>query len=100
MSSNQTAHRNQSLIPSDETKHRGANRSTKVAGKLKVLPEQPEPEPVSVKREMLVPPRIKKDREDGSASTAESDDDEGDDEEETEDVEVCRDFVFCIFVRI
>lgn len=88
MSSNQTAHRNQSLIPSDETKHRGANRSTKVAGKLKVLPEQPEPEPVSMKREMLVPSRIKKDREDGSASTAESEDDEGDDEEETEDVEV------------
>ena len=52
-----------------------------------------------MKREMLVPSRIKKDREDGSASTAESEDDEGDDEEETEDVEVCRGFVSCMFAR-
>ncbi|KAF8218513.1 DUF155-domain-containing protein [Tricholoma matsutake] len=63
-------------VPS-ETKTRGANRSTKVAGKLKVLPEQPEL------------PGLQKERE-GSGTTGDSDDgdvDEAEDEEQ-EDVEV------------
>ncbi|THH19660.1 hypothetical protein EW146_g1567 [Bondarzewia mesenterica] len=87
MSSNQPTHRT-SLVPADETKPRGANRSTKVAGKLKVLPEQPEPDPLSVKREMVKPLDSQRDKEDGSGTAGESDEDDGDDEEETEDVEV------------
>jgi len=71
----------------DEPKIRGANRSTKVTGKLKVLPEQPEPEPVPAKRELLRPPRTSKDQEEGTATTGESDEDENE-TEETEDVDV------------
>ena len=65
-------------IPS-ETKSRGANRSTKVAGKLKVLPEQPE-----LHRESS------KEREESVGTTGDSDDgdvDEAEDEDQ-EDVEV------------
>ncbi|KAH9926750.1 uncharacterized protein B0H18DRAFT_1118819 [Fomitopsis serialis] len=54
-----------------EAKARGANRSTKVAGKLKVLPDQPEP---------VLPAKKESEEE------ADSDED-GDDEEEPEDVE-------------
>ncbi|KAI0030355.1 hypothetical protein K488DRAFT_10351, partial [Vararia minispora EC-137] len=64
----------------EEPKARGANRSTKVAGKLKVLPEQPEPEVVPAKRALLAP---SKDKGEGSTTT----DEEDGDEEETEDVE-------------
>ncbi|KAI0317956.1 hypothetical protein OF83DRAFT_1163675 [Amylostereum chailletii] len=66
----------------DEPKTRGANRSTKVAGKLKVLPEQPEPELVPAKRVLLAPP---KDKGEGSSTTDEED---AVDEDETEDVDV------------
>lgn len=65
----------------DDTKARGANRSTKVAGKLKVLPEHPEPAPVpTAKRELLAPGKDKGAAStEGSAST--------DEEEETEDAD-------------
>ena len=72
----------------DDTKHRRANRSTKVSGKLKVLPEQPEPGPVPTKRALLAPAQ----GGEGSGATGDSDDDDGDggpDEDETEDVDVC-----------
>jgi hypothetical protein len=73
--------------PPDDSKHRCANRSTKVSGKLKVLPEQPEPGPVPTKRALLAPAQSSE----GSGATGESDDDDGDggpDEDETEDVDV------------
>jgi hypothetical protein len=68
----------------DDTKPR---RSTKVSGKLKVLPEQPEPGPVPTKRALLAPAQ----GGEGSNATGDSDDDDGDggpDEDETEDVDV------------
>jgi hypothetical protein len=70
----------------DDTKPR---RSTKVSGKLKVLPEQPEPGPVPTKRALLAPVQ----GGEGSNATGDSDDDDGDgdggpDEDETEDVDV------------
>ena len=73
-------------IIQDDTKPR---RSTKVSGKLKVLPEQPEPGPVPTKRALLAPAQ----GGEGSNATGESDDDDGDgdggpDEDETEDVDV------------
>ncbi|KAH9036876.1 hypothetical protein EDB85DRAFT_1861884 [Lactarius pseudohatsudake] len=70
----------------DDSKPRRANRSTKVSGKLKVLPEQPEPGPVPTKRALLAPAQ----GGEGSGATADSDDDDGDggpDEDETEDVD-------------
>ena len=68
----------------DDSKPR---RSTKVSGKLKVLPEQPEPAPVPTKRALLAPAQ----GGEGSNATGDSDDDDGDggpDEDETEDVDV------------
>lgn len=73
---------------SSEPKARGANRSTKVAGKLKVLPDQPEP---AVPKDRLEPPPPappKPDEAEGSATAGDSDEDVADDEEDTEDVEV------------
>jgi hypothetical protein len=70
-----------------EQKARGALRSTKVAGKLKVLPEQPDSELVPPRKTLQIPP---KDHETGIGSTGDSE--EGDDEEEeddAEDVQVC-----------
>jgi hypothetical protein len=72
----------------DDSKHRRANRSTKVSGKLKVLPEQPDPGPVPTKRALLAPAQG---GEGSGAATGDSDDDDGDggpDEDETEDVDV------------
>jgi len=65
-----------------ETKIRGANRSTKVAGKLKVLPEQPELP--GLHRESS------KEREESVGTTGDSDDGDVDEyeDEEQEDVEV------------
>jgi hypothetical protein len=70
-----------------ETKPRGPNRTTKTAGKLKVLPEQPEPStgPKS--------PRVARDlaASQGRTESSESEE-EGDDEAEDEpeaDAEVC-----------
>ena len=85
MSSSQQPTRQSPAKAPEEPKARGANRSTKVAGKLKVLPEQPEPEPVPAKRALLAPP---KDKADGSSTT---DEDDAGDEDETEDLAVrCR----------
>ena len=77
--------------PATDQKPRGANRSTKVAGKLQVLPEQPDvptqsqilPEPSKPKppRTVEVPPVV----EVTSGSTAESDEDADDEEEEIEE---------------
>ena len=70
-----------------ETKPRGPNRTTKTAGKLKVLPEQPEPSagPKS--------PRVARDLAASQSRTESSEsEEEGDDEAEDEpeaDAEVC-----------
>jgi len=70
-----------------ETKPRGPNRTTKTAGKLKVLPEQPEPStgPKS--------PRVARDLTMSQSRTESSEsEEEGDDEAEDEpeaDAEVC-----------
>ena len=87
MSTSQPNARNASSGPS-EPKARGANRSTKVAGKLKVLPDQPEP---VVPKDRLEPPPLappKSDEAEGSATAGDSDEDVADEEEDTEDVEV------------
>lgn len=86
-SGNTSANNQRERDGSDDTKHRRANRSTKVSGKLKVLPEQPEPGPVPTKRALLAPAQ----GGEGSGATGDSDDDDGDggpDEDETEDLDV------------
>lgn len=87
MASNQPPPRSQTTAVSAEQKARGANRSTKVAGKLKVLPDQPEPQVVDKPTAIPPPPKAAEFGE-GSGVTGESDDDEADDEEDTEDVAV------------
>lgn len=85
--------------PPSDAKPRGANRSSKVAGKLQVLPEQPDvptqstilPDPSKPKP----PPKAgtTSTSEPTSASAVDSDEEDGDDEEEEleeEDAEVCR----------
>lgn len=80
--------------PSTEPKARGANRSTKVAGKLKVLPEQPDPTPRSL--DLQGPPKggDKEGNASGGGGTT-GDSDEGDidegggGDEEGQDAEVC-----------
>jgi len=74
-----------------ETKPRGANRSTKVAGKLKVLPEQPEDLPVIGAKTGLPKPPVAKDYTESGANTGESEDGDVEESEqsEDEDVEVC-----------
>ena len=88
MSSNQPASR--AATVQTEPKARGANRSTKVAGKLKVLPEQPEPiipkDQLRQEPAASAPPR--RDEGEGSATAGDSEDEDGDDEIDTEDVEV------------
>lgn len=76
-------------------KPRGANRSTKVAGKLKVLPEQPEPLPLLGPKSTgggLSKPRSRDHaRAESTGTTGDSDDgdvEEVDDSQE-EDVAVC-----------
>lgn len=76
-----------------EAKARGANRSTKVAGKLKVLPDQPEPVLPAKKVDVPAPPKVDTVAEE-SEEEADSDED-GDDEEEPEDVEVRADQRLC-----
>lgn len=87
MSTSQTNPRAAASVPA-EPKARGANRSTKVAGKLKVLPDQPEPVVPKDRLEPAptAPPR--RDEAEGSATAGDSDEDVADDEEDTEDVEV------------
>lgn len=77
-----------------DPKHRGANRSTKVAGKLKVLPEQTEPDlvpsprhPAPKSARISDPDQPTIIREDESESTADSDEDVDDD---SEGVKVCK----------
>ena len=77
---------------SGEAKARGANRSTKVAGKLKVLPEHAEPVLEKGKvQPPSAPPTSKADETgEGSGTLADSEDEDGDEEEEPDDAEVCR----------
>ena len=72
---------------SSDGKPRGANRSTKVAGKLKVLPEQPEHLPVLSAKTPTPTPLYKpqRDHAEGNGTLGESDD--GDVEENDEDQE-------------
>jgi hypothetical protein len=65
-----------------DTKPRGANRSTKVAGKLKVLPEQPEALPLL--EEKVSPPRDRKLREHVGSSGTTGESEDGDVEESDE----------------
>lgn len=74
-----------------ESKARGANRSTKVAGKLKVLPEHAEPVLQKEKAPLAPPPpRDRDDTGEGSGTLADSEEEEADEEDEPEDVEVSR----------
>ncbi|KAH7882362.1 DUF155-domain-containing protein, partial [Phlebopus sp. FC_14] len=66
--------------PVVEPKARGANRSTKVAGKLKVLPDQPTTP--ATKAKLLVEPQQPVEVDESTGAT-----DEGDDEEEEEEDE-------------
>lgn len=62
-----------------EPKPRGPNRTTKTAGKLKVLPEQPEPSTTPK------PPRVARDFTASQSRTESSEsEEEGDDEAEDE----------------
>ena len=85
MSSNPPSTRGQGPSNPAEPKARGANRSTKVAGKLKVLPDQPEPVVPIDKTEPPPPPR--RSGGEGSGTAEDSDEDEGDDEAEADDTE-------------
>lgn len=71
-----------------EPKARGANRSTKVAGKLKVLPDQPEPPTPVPDTHLEPPPPPKLQVGESSGTTGDSEDDDADIEEEPEDAEV------------
>ncbi|EJD05487.1 DUF155-domain-containing protein [Fomitiporia mediterranea MF3/22] len=74
--------------PSAESKPRGANRSTKVAGKLQVLPDQPDVPTQSTILQGKAKPKHTQIAEAAaqtealSPSTADSDEDDADDEEE------------------
>lgn len=73
---------NKNTPKSTDTKPRGANRSTKVAGKLKVLPEQPEDLPVLPSKPFSKPPR---EHAESAGTTGDSDDgdvEENDDSQE------------------
>lgn len=70
----------------EEPKSRGANRSTKVAGKLKVLPEQPDHLPVLGNKPPVIGPP--KDNADSAGTAGDSDDGDVEEDEQEEDVEV------------
>lgn len=72
--------------PTSEIKARGANRSTKVAGKLKVLPEQPEPEVLLPPTRLVVPPK-RRVVEDATGATGDSEDADADEEDDEEELE-------------
>lgn len=79
-----------SAAPVDQ-KARGANRSTKIAGKLKVLPDQPD---VPTQSQILSEPPKPAPPPTTSTGTPGSDDDDAEDEDEPEepeeqDAEVC-----------
>ncbi len=91
MSSSQSGPKAQALAASSaaEPKARGANRSTKVAGKLKVLPEHAEPLlPQANAAQPSHPPRDRDRDEGGEGSGTLADSEEEEDEDEPEDVEV------------
>lgn len=93
MASNQPGPKPQTLagasVVPGESKARGANRSTKVAGKLKVLPEHAEPVLHKNKAaQPSAPPRDKDEAGEGSGTLADSEEEEAEEEEEPEDVEV------------
>jgi hypothetical protein len=67
-----------------EPKTRGANRSTKVAGKLKVLPDQP----TSSTQGKLLPHPDAEESLGTTGDTDDGDDEDESDEDEDEDVEV------------
>ncbi|KAH8115944.1 DUF155-domain-containing protein [Phellopilus nigrolimitatus] len=70
-------------VPPAEAKTRGANRSTKIAGKLQVLPDQPDvPSQSKILVELPKPPPPPTGGEPTGGSTGNSDEDEADDEEE------------------
>lgn len=73
-----------------DSKPRGANRSTKVAGKLKVLPEQPEDLPILGAKTLTTKPT--KDYE-SVGTTGDSEDGDIEESEESRDAEVCRYFL-------
>ncbi|KXN89145.1 Sporulation protein RMD1 [Leucoagaricus sp. SymC.cos] len=77
-------------------KPRGANRSTKVAGKLKVLPEQPEHFPVLNKGLSLNAPKKPNDDAVDSAGKSEDGDIESSEDNEQEEA----DFEACIYNQI
>ena len=72
-----------------DNKPRGANRSTKVAGKLKVLPDQPDvPTQSKVLNEAPNPPAITPQPVEAKPlTTTDSDEEEADEEEEPEEPE-------------
>ncbi|CCL99102.1 uncharacterized protein FIBRA_01116 [Fibroporia radiculosa] len=74
-------------LPAGEHKARGANRSTKVAGKLKVLPDQVEPVLPKTPAETSAPPKDRIVEETEEQLEDDEGDDEGDDEDEDEDDE-------------
>jgi len=78
-----------SKAPAD-VKPRGANRSTKVAGKLKVLPEQPESLPVLNTKPPAIHDKPPRDHAGSPGTTGDSDegDVEENDESQEEDAEV------------
>lgn len=71
-----------------EPKPRGANRSTKVAGKLKVLPEQPDNLPSLDTKPKT--PTAERTHTESTGTTGESEDGEADEDSQEEDVEVRR----------
>lgn len=72
---------------SPDGKPRGANRSTKVAGKLKVLPEQPEHLPVLGAKTPTSTLLYKPQRDHAESTGTTGDSDDGDVEENDEDQE-------------
>ena len=81
-----------------DSKPRGANRSTKVVGKLKVLPEQPENLPILGAETLTTKPT--KDYESVGTTGDSEDGDIEESEESEEDVEVCRDYFYIILRSI
>ena len=73
-----------------ETKARGANRSTKVAGKLKVLPDQPDvPTQSKILIEPSKPPVPKEEGKPGTSPESDEEDEDEPEESEEQEVEVC-----------
>ncbi|KAF8999103.1 hypothetical protein BDQ17DRAFT_1391588 [Cyathus striatus] len=71
-----------------EPKTRGANRSTKVAGKLKVLPEQPEALPVLSNKNTGLHEGPPRGYADSAGTTGDSDEGDIEENDEQEDVDV------------